>query len=76
VAYTYKHLSQAEVDKIKADAVKKPEPPTVDAATLRAWEADRAAHSALRDAATDPEVKKQHVEALATLDAALAKHSR
>jgi hypothetical protein len=75
-AYTYRHVSAAERDRIGKAATTPPAPPVVDDAMQRAWEADLAAHQAMHKAATTDEDKARHAEAIRTLVAALTKSAR
>ena len=72
MAWTYKYLSPAVIAKIKADAIKVAVPFVFDAALLRAWEADLAAHEALRDSKTTAAGKKPYEDAIKVLEKALA----
>jgi hypothetical protein len=69
--FGYKTLNASEVAAI-GEQVTAPEETKLDyASLLPAWEADHAAHAALLAAATTDEDKAPHLEAMATLEAAI-----
>jgi hypothetical protein len=69
--FQYETLGADQVASIGEQATTATEPTLDYAALLPAWEADHAAHVALRDAAETDEDKAPHVEAIATLEAAI-----
>lgn len=72
MAYTYKHLNAADMAAI-ADQHRpdKPDVPAVDDALRAAWERDHYAHSLLAGQAIDPDERQEHLDAMATIEAAL-----
>lgn len=71
MAYTYRYLT----DDDKADIAEEHRPdrpePSVDDTLKEAWERDHYAHSLLAEQATDPDERQEHLDAMATIEAAL-----
>jgi hypothetical protein len=71
VAYTFRFLTAEQRSEIGERATAPPAETAPDEVTLRAWEADLAAHQALLAAAKDDEQKSHHVKAVKALETAL-----
>ncbi len=73
MSYTFRYLTAEERAAAGQQATAKPVTRRPDDVLQRTWEISLAGHYALRDAATDPEVKRTHADAVTTLEAALTK---
>lgn len=69
----YDHLTPEQQRAIANGIKKRDVPAKVDPALAAAWEADHFAHAQLLAAASDPDEKKVHQEAMDTIEKALAK---